>query len=65
MRQENVIARYGMRHQIHHSKRREGYSSVCDGQHIESDRGSADFILKDWFWVWYLRVFLMHIKRSN
>jgi hypothetical protein len=29
-------------HQIQ-SKRQEDYSSVCDGQHIESDRGSADF----------------------
>ena len=64
-RQENVRVRDGLRHQIHHSKRREGYSSICDGQHIKSDRGSADFILKDWFGVCYLRVFLMHIKRSN
>jgi hypothetical protein len=43
MRQENVRVRDGLRHQIHHSKRREGYSSICDGQHIESDSGSADF----------------------
>jgi hypothetical protein len=59
-RQENARVRDGLSQQIQ-SKRREGYSSVCDGQHIESDRGSADFILEDWFWVWYLRVFLMHI----
>jgi hypothetical protein len=64
MRQYDVRARDGLRHQIQ-SKYQEGYSSVCDGQHIESDRGSADFILKDWFWVWYLSVFLMHIKRST
>jgi hypothetical protein len=43
MQQENVRVGDGLRHQIHHSKRREGYSSVCEGQHIESDRGSADF----------------------
>jgi DNA-binding protein len=22
-------------------------------------------IVKDWFWVWYLRLYLMHIKRSS
>jgi hypothetical protein len=42
MRQENVRVCDGLSHQ-NQSKRREGYSSVCDGQHIESDRGSADF----------------------
>ena len=43
MWQENVRVRDRLRHQIHHSKRRGSYSSVCDGQHIESDRGSVDF----------------------
>jgi hypothetical protein len=42
MRQENVRVRDGLPHQ-NQSKRREGYSSVRDGQHTESDRGSADF----------------------